>query len=55
MDSLSKTGRLEALSALALFQRAAAREEASLDLVRRIATYLNRARRDPGLRFQGEG
>ncbi|HEX4963167.1 MAG TPA: tetratricopeptide repeat protein [Thermoanaerobaculia bacterium] len=43
----------EALAALALFQQAASREEASLDLVERIATYLGRARRDPGLRFEG--
>jgi tetratricopeptide (TPR) repeat protein len=44
----------EALAALALFQQAAAREEASLDLVRRVSSYLSRARRDPGLRFREE-
>jgi tetratricopeptide (TPR) repeat protein len=44
----------EALAALALFQQAAIQEEATLDLVQRIAIYLNRARRDPGLRFEGE-
>ncbi len=44
----------EALAALALFQQAAAQEQATHGLVQRLAAYLHRARRDPGLRFEGE-
>ncbi|HEY6322213.1 MAG TPA: helix-turn-helix transcriptional regulator [Thermoanaerobaculia bacterium] len=42
----------EALASLALFCRAAEREEATTDLARRVLAYLERARRDPGLRFE---
>jgi tetratricopeptide (TPR) repeat protein len=42
----------EALAALRLFCEAAERERVSLDLARRIATFLRRAQGDPGLRFE---
>ena len=42
----------EALAALALFCEAAERESATADLARRIVEYLQRARYDPGLRFE---
>ena len=41
----------EALAALAVFQRAALHETATAELVERLARYLMRARKDPGLRF----
>lgn len=41
----------EALAALAVFQQAAAREAAGAELVGRVAAFLDRARHDPGLRF----
>jgi tetratricopeptide (TPR) repeat protein len=44
----------EALAALAVFQQAAAREAATLELVEEVAAFLGRARHDPGLRFGGE-
>jgi tetratricopeptide (TPR) repeat protein len=44
----------EALAALAVFQQAAAREAATLDLVKEVAAFLERARHDPGLRFGGK-
>jgi tetratricopeptide (TPR) repeat protein len=42
----------EALAALRLFQEAAEREEATVDLARRVLGYLFRARYDQGLRFE---
>jgi hypothetical protein len=42
----------EALAALTLFRQAAAREEASPDLVRRINHFLARARYDPELKLE---
>lgn len=42
----------EALAALLLFQRAAEAEEVTLDLLERIADYLQRARHNPELRFR---
>jgi len=42
----------EALAALRLFCEAAAREEVSADLARRLIEYLARARSQPGLRFE---
>ncbi|HYO14601.1 MAG TPA: tetratricopeptide repeat protein [Thermoanaerobaculia bacterium] len=44
----------EALAALAIFRQAAEAEEVTLDLLERMARYLQRARRNPELRF-GEG
>jgi tetratricopeptide (TPR) repeat protein len=44
----------EALAALAVFQQAAAREAATLELVEKVAAFLGRARHDPGLRFGEE-
>ena len=41
----------EALAALAVFQQAAAREAATLELVEEVAAFLERARHDLGLRF----
>jgi hypothetical protein len=43
----------EALAALAVFQQAAAREAATVELVEEVAAFLGRARHDPGLRFGG--
>ena len=43
----------EALAALKLFYEAARREEATAELAREILDYLNKARSNPGLRFQG--
>ncbi|HSK81376.1 MAG TPA: hypothetical protein VLQ45_33290 [Thermoanaerobaculia bacterium] len=45
----------EALAALAVFQQAVAREAAGAELVGRVAAFLDRARHDPGLRFDAEG
>jgi len=45
----------EALAAVRLFQEAAERERASVELVRRLADYLRRARHDAALRFTGDG
>ncbi|HSF38796.1 MAG TPA: helix-turn-helix transcriptional regulator [Thermoanaerobaculia bacterium] len=42
----------EALAALKLFCEAAEREQATVDLARRIAEYLERARHNPALRFE---
>lgn len=42
----------EALAALAVFRNAAERDEATVELVRSIATYLERARHDPSLRYE---
>ena len=42
----------EALAALAVFQRAATAEALTADLARDIAAYLEKARHDPGLRFE---
>jgi tetratricopeptide (TPR) repeat protein len=47
----SKGVHREALAALQLFKEAAEREEATVELARRILHYLFRARHDPGLRF----
>lgn len=44
----------EAVAALAIFRQAAEAEEVTLDLLERMARYLQRARRNPELRF-GEG
>ncbi len=44
----------EALAALAIFRQAAESEEVTLALLERIATYLQRARRNPEMRFDGE-
>lgn len=41
----------EALAALGLFREAAEREDLTLALARRLLDYLEKARRDPGLRF----
>jgi tetratricopeptide (TPR) repeat protein len=41
----------EALAALAVFQQAAARDAATLELVQEVVEFLERARHDPGLRF----
>jgi tetratricopeptide (TPR) repeat protein len=43
----------QALAALAIFQQAAEMERATPRLVREVANYLTRARRNPGLRFRG--
>ncbi|HEY4562313.1 MAG TPA: hypothetical protein VIJ36_04995, partial [Thermoanaerobaculia bacterium] len=50
----SKGVHREALAALRLFQEAAEREEATVDLARRVLGYLFRARYDQGLRFTVE-
>ena len=42
----------EALVALKLFCEAAEREQATADLARRVADYLERARNNPHLRFE---
>jgi tetratricopeptide (TPR) repeat protein len=42
----------EALAALAVFQGAAALESATVELAREIADFLDKARHDPGLRFE---
>ncbi|HSF44162.1 MAG TPA: helix-turn-helix domain-containing protein [Thermoanaerobaculia bacterium] len=42
----------EALAALKLFCEAAEREQATVDLARRVAEYLERARHNPDLRFE---
>jgi tetratricopeptide (TPR) repeat protein len=42
----------EALAALAVFQAAAALDSATVELAREVATFLVRARHDPGLRFR---
>lgn len=42
----------EALAALALFQQAVCSEKVTLDLVQDIVHFLDRARRQPGLRFE---
>jgi len=42
----------EGLAALLLFRDAVRREQASVDLVHRLADYLDRARQDPEARFQ---
>lgn len=43
----------EAQAAMRLFQQAAAREQATIELVGRLAEYLRRARYEAGLRFGG--
>jgi tetratricopeptide (TPR) repeat protein len=48
----SKGVHREALAALRLFQEAAEREEATIELARRVLSYLFRARHDQGLRFE---
>jgi transcriptional regulator with XRE-family HTH domain len=45
----------EALAALRLFCDAARRETATVDLARRLVTFLHRAQHDPELRFTGAG
>jgi hypothetical protein len=42
----------EALAALSLFCQAVEREVATAQLARRVLAYLERARGDPGLRFE---
>jgi tetratricopeptide (TPR) repeat protein len=42
----------EALAALVLFRKAAEAEASTADLARRLSRYLERARREPGLRFE---
>lgn len=42
----------ESLAAVHLFQEAAGREQASVELARRLADYLRRARHEAGLRFE---
>jgi hypothetical protein len=44
----------EALAALLLVRRAAEAEELNLAFLQRVATFLHRARHDPGMRFEGE-
>jgi tetratricopeptide (TPR) repeat protein len=41
----------EAIAAVILFQEAAKKEQVTTELVRRLADYLRRAEREPGLRF----
>jgi hypothetical protein len=43
----------EALAAVRLFQEAADRERAGVELVRRLADFLRRARHDAELQFSG--
>jgi tetratricopeptide (TPR) repeat protein len=43
----------EALAAVVLFRKAAEAEAATADLVHRLSRYLDRARREPDLRFEG--
>ncbi len=43
----------EAMAALTLFAKAAEKEKATLEMAEGIVTYLRKARRDPGLKFQG--
>jgi tetratricopeptide (TPR) repeat protein len=43
----------EALAALLLFRRAVDAEEVTVDLLQKISDYLQRARHNPGLRFEG--
>lgn len=43
----------EALAAVIVFQKAADRERATVDLVRRLADYLRKAKHDEGTRFRG--
>jgi len=43
----------EAMAAVRLFQEAAARERATVELVGRLAEYLRRARHEEGVRFGG--
>ena len=45
----------EALAALRIFCEAARREAATVELIRRVVHYLNRAQHDPELRFEKEG
>lgn len=51
---VSKDVHRQALTALAFFQQAAEMDRATPRLVREVANYLVRARRNPGLRFRGE-
>ena len=44
----------EALAALLLFRQAAEAEEVTLGLLERLSDYLQRARRNPELRFKDE-
>jgi hypothetical protein len=41
------------LAAVIVFQKAADRERASVELARRLADYLRRAKHDEGARFRG--
>ncbi|HSG41307.1 MAG TPA: hypothetical protein VLE27_16825, partial [Thermoanaerobaculia bacterium] len=43
----------EALAALTLFHQAAAKETATLEMIRSLGSYLTRARQDPGLKWEG--
>lgn len=43
----------EILDALSLFRQAAERERVSAELARKVLVYLRKARRHPGLRFEG--
>jgi tetratricopeptide (TPR) repeat protein len=45
----------EALAALALFQKAARREEVTVEQLLRLVKYLQEARNDPGMGWEGEG
>jgi hypothetical protein len=45
----------EALAALKLFREAAERQALTLDLARRLTAYLDRARNNPELVFEGAG
>jgi tetratricopeptide (TPR) repeat protein len=45
----------EALAALAMFQQAAMQEAAPWELAQEVASFLERARHDPGLRFRKSG
>ncbi|HYU33457.1 MAG TPA: helix-turn-helix transcriptional regulator [Thermoanaerobaculia bacterium] len=49
----SKKIHREALAALALFRRAAEREQATAELAGRLVRYLYRAQHDPELKFEG--
>ena len=43
----------EALAALAVFQQAALHQGATVELVKRVTRYLEAARGNPGLKFEG--
>jgi hypothetical protein len=54
-SGVGKSSILRAGVALALFRQAAAEERVTLQLPRALAAYLDRARRNPALRFEPAG